>query len=169
MKAKMKKLISIKSIPILTLVFLIVLGTALAESEGESVTGSGNVELKAFEFPFLTLEGPATLSIEGEKSQGTVTVTVNVTQVEPGEGGVLNYYGVIHEFVFEDGSFTTIGDEVAKPTDQLGLSILDGNMNMTGGTGNFDGAFGEMSVHGKMDESGDVPKASFKVNGTISR
>ena len=169
MRNKMKKLISIKSVPLFALALLIVLGTALAESEGDSVTGSGNVEFKAFEFPFLTLEGPTTLSIEGEKSQGTVTVTVNVTQVEPGEGGVLNYYGVIHEFVFEDGSFTTIGDEVAKPTDQPGLSILSGYMNITDGIGDLLGASGEMSVHGRMDESGDIPKASFKVNGRICR
>jgi len=169
MKTRMKKLISIKSIPIFALALLIVLGTALAESEGDSVTGSGKVEFKSFVFPLLTLEGPTSLSIEGEKSEGTVTVTVNVEQVEPGEGGVLNYYGVIHKFVFKDGSFTTTGDEVAKPTDQPGLSILDGYMNIDSGTGYFQDADGKLSVHGKMDESGAVPKASFKINGTISR
>jgi len=169
MNTKMKKLMSIKNVSILALAILVVLSSALAESEGDSVAGSGDVEFKAFEFPFLTLEGPTTLSIEGEKYQGTVTVTVDVIQVVPGENGVLNYYGVKHEFAFGDGSFTTTGDEVAKPTDQPGLSILSGYMNITGGTGDFLGASGEMSVHGRMDESDIVPKASFKVNGVICR
>jgi hypothetical protein len=44
MKTRMKKLISIKSVPVLALALLIVLGTALAESEGDE--GEGQIHLR---------------------------------------------------------------------------------------------------------------------------
>jgi len=162
MKAKMKKLISIKSIPILALALLVVLDTALADSEGDSVTGSGSVNAT----PAGIFEGTATISIEGEKFEGSVTVTP-MSSPEPKDGGL--YFPVIeHVFDFgDDNTFTTYGDEFAKPTDQPGLSILDGYMNIDSGTGDFDGASGEMSVHGKIHLFEGW--ASFKVNGRISR
>jgi len=156
MKAKMKKLISIKSIPILALALLIVLGTALAESEGDSVTGSGEVSAN---LESGIGEGTAILSIEGEKFEGTVTVTIPP-----------NLCDIIHEFVFEEGTFTTIGDEVMKPADDPGVFVLNGDMNITGGTGDFEGASGKMSVHGKLQFTSETTAdVSFKVNGTISR
>jgi len=162
MKAKMKKLISIKSIPILALALLIVLGSALAESEGDSVTGSGSVTAT----PEGTFVGNATLSIEGEKFEGLVTVTP-LAPPEPQDGGL--YFPVVeHVFDFgDDNTLTTIGAEFAKPTDQPGLSILDGDMNITNGTGDFDDASGEMSAHGQIHLVEGW--ASFKVNGRISR
>jgi hypothetical protein len=162
MKARMKRLISIKSIPILAVALLIVLGTALADSEGNSVTGSGSVASTSAGI----FEGAATLSIEGEKFEGSVTVTP-MEIPEPKDGGL--YFPLVeHVFDFgNDNTLTTYGDEFAKPTDQPGLSILDGCMNIDSGTGDFDGASGEMSVHGKIHLIEGW--ASFKVNGTISR
>jgi hypothetical protein len=162
MKAKMKKLISIKSIPILALALLIVLGSALADSEGDSVTGSGQVTA----ISEIQFHGTATLSIEGEKYKGLVLVTP-IAPPELKDGGL--YFPVVeHVFDFgDDNTFTTYGDEFANPTDQPGLSILDGCMNIDSGTGDFDGASGEMSVHGKIHLIEGW--ASFKVNGTISR
>ncbi|MHC4144267.1 MAG: hypothetical protein ACYSUD_05755 [Planctomycetota bacterium] len=162
MKAKMKKLISIKSMPVLALALLVVLGTALAESEGDTVTGSGSVTATQVG----TFEGTATLSIEGEKFGGSVTVTP-LAAPKPKDGGL--YFPVVeHLFDFgDDNTLTTIGAEFAKPTDQLGLSILSGDMNITGGTGDFLEASGEMNVHGQIHLIEGW--ASFKVNGTICR
>jgi hypothetical protein len=162
MKTKMKKLISIKSIPILALALLIVLGSALAESEGDSVTGSGEVTAIS-ETQF---QGTATLTIEGEKFEGLVTVTP-MAPPEPKDGGL--YFPVVeHVFDFgDDNTLTTIGAEFAKPTDQPGLSILNGDMNITGGTGYFEDAEGELSVHGQIHLVEGW--ASFKINGRISR
>ena len=158
----MKKLISIKSIPILALALLIVLGTALAESEGDSVTGSGQVTAIS-ETQF---QGPATLSIEGEKFEGSVMVTPMVPPV-PKDGGL--YFPVVeHVFDFgDDNTLTTSGAEFAKPTDQPGLYILDGYLNITDGTGDFDDASGVMSAHGQIHLGEGW--ASFKINGRISR
>ncbi len=146
MKARMKKLISIKSIPILSLALLIVLGTALADSEGDSVTGSGQVNVN---LGTGSGQGTAILSIEGEKFEGSVMVTPMVPPV-PKDGGL--YFPVVeHVFDFgDDNTLTTSGAEFAKPTDQPGLYILDGYLNITDGTGDFDGASGEMSAHGQI-------------------
>ncbi|MHC4115939.1 MAG: hypothetical protein ACYSWO_00380 [Planctomycetota bacterium] len=154
MKAKMKKLISIKSVPVLVLALLIVLGTALAESEGDSVTGSGDVLLTRPNGG----EGTATLSIEGEKLDAEVIVNI-LSGDMPLE--------VEHKFSFGEGSFTTIGNEVLKPTDEDGLFVLTGDMTIDSGEGTFAGASGEMSVHGQIHLVEGW--ASFRVNGTISR
>jgi hypothetical protein len=156
MKAKMKKLISIRSVPALVLVLLIVLGTALAESEGDSVTGSGDVLLTREDGG----EGTATLSIEGEKLDGEVIVNIL-------SGGMP--LTVEHIFSFGEGSFTTIGNEVLKPTDEDGLFVLTGDMTIDSekGEGVFASASGEMSVHGQIHLVEGW--ASFRVNGTLSR
>ncbi len=103
------------------------------------------------------------MSIEGEKFEGTVKVTVIP---QPDET-----FWVIHEFDFgEDNTFSTEGSESMKPADDPGLFVLEGNMDITEGTGDFEDAEGELSVHGKLQML-DPPNAvvSFKVNGTISR
>jgi hypothetical protein len=163
MKTRMKKLISIKSVPLFALALLIVLGTAIADSEGDSVTGSGSVTATSEG----TFVGPVTLSIEGEKFEGLVTVIPAGGMSQRPDGG-WDFPGVIHQFIFEEGGgFNTLGDEIAKPTGQPGLYILDGYMNVTGGTGAFLGASGEMNVHGQIHLVEGW--ASFKINGTISR
>jgi hypothetical protein len=160
MKTKMKKLISIKSVPVLALALLVVLGTALGDSEGDTVTGSGQVNVN---LGTGSGQGTAILSIEGEKFEGTVEVTViPITEVT---------FIVIHEFAFgEDNTFSTEGYEAMKPADDPGLFVLNGDMNITDRTGDFEDAEGEMSVHGKLQIT-EFPLAvvSFKVSGAISR
>ena len=142
------------------LALLIVLGTALAESEGDSVTGSGKV---AADLVAGIAEGTAILSVEGEKFEGTVTVIV-----PPPTNGA--FIGVVHEFKFGESTLATIGDEIMKPADDPGMFVLNGNMNITDGTGDFLGASGQMSVHGKLKFTSDTTAdVSFNVNGVISR
>jgi len=156
----MKKLTSIKSVPLLGLVLLIVLGTALAESEGDLVTGSGLVTAN---LATGIGDGTAILSIEGERVEGIVEV--NVSSNTDGT------FWVTHKFDFgEDNTLSTEGTEVMKPADDPGLLVLSGDMNVTEGTGYFDGASGELNVHGKVQIT-EFPMAnvSFKVNGRICR
>ena len=77
MKTKMKKLISIGSVSMLTLVLLIVLGSALASGR-KPLSVSGEVTaISQTQF-----QGTATLSIEGEEFEGLVTVSVDPEQIE---------------------------------------------------------------------------------------
>ena len=103
-------------------------------------------------------------SIEGEKFEGTVTVIVPPPQQDG------TFVGVIHNFDFGADTFSTLGDEVMKPADDPGVFVLNGDMNITEGTGYFEDAEGEMSVHGKLQIT-EFPLAdvSFKVNGWIFR
>jgi len=162
MKARMKKLISIKSIPILALALLIVLGSALAAGR-DPVSISGQVTLTEVP-PFF---GTATVTIGGEELAGTVAVIPMAPPV-PKDGG-LYFPEVKHVFELDDGStLTTTGEELAMPTDENpAISTLHGNMEITGGTGVFGGASGELRVNGQMDWS--VGQATFNANGVISR
>jgi hypothetical protein len=154
MKTKMKKLISIKSLPLYALALLIVLGTTLADSEGDLMTGSGDVQLTRPDGG----EGTATLSIEGEKLDGEVVVNILSGDMP---------LTVEHIFSFGEDIFKTIGNEVLKPTDEEGLFIMTGDMTIVSGEGKFASASGEMRVHGRIHMLEGW--ASFKVNGTISR
>jgi hypothetical protein len=159
MKARMKKLISIKSIPILALALLIVLGSALAASR-DPVSISGVVDLATF-------SGTATVTVGGDTFSGDVQV-IPIQPPEPKDDG-LHFPEVNHVFNFEDGSnLTTTGEELAMPTDENpAVHTLHGNMEIIDGTGVFDGASGELRVNGQMDWS--VGQATFNANGAISR
>jgi hypothetical protein len=108
-------------------------------------------------------DGTATLSIEGEKFQGTVNVLIM-----PQPDGT---FWVIHKFDFgEDNTFSTEGSETMKPADDPGVFVLNGDMNITGGTGDFEDSSGNMSVHGKVQfTSQTTADVSFKVYGRICR
>lgn len=133
MKAKMKKLISIKSIPILALALLIVLGSALAAGR-DPVSISGVVDLKTF-------TGTATVTIRGQQLTGTVAI-IPLQPPVPKDGG-LYFPEVKHVFELDDGStLTTTGEELAMPTDENpAISTLHGNMEITEGTGVFEKCF----------------------------
>ncbi len=161
MKARMKKLISIKSIPILALALLIVLGSALAAGR-DPVSISGVVDLATF-------TGTATVTIGGEELAGTVAVIPMALPV-PKDGGL--YFPVVqHVFTFEDGStLTTIGEELAMPTDENpAVATLHGNMEITEGTGIFESASGKLRVNGQIDLPPISGQATFNANGAISR
>jgi hypothetical protein len=159
MKAKSRKLISIKSIPILALALLIVSGLALAAVH-EPVSISGEVDL-------ITFSGTATVTIGGEELEVTVQVIPKQPPV-PKDGG-LYFPEVEHVFNLADGStLITTGEELAMPTDENpAIYTLHGNMEIIDGTGVFDGASGELRVNGQMDWS--IGQATFDAKGAISR
>ena len=158
MKARMKKLISIKSIPIFAIALLILLGTVWAVGR-EPATISGEVDLGTF-------TGTATVTIGGEELYGSVAV-IPMADPEPRPDGGLYFPEVIHEFDFGDkGTLTTTGDEFVTPMGE-NVASLHGNMEITGGTGVFEGASGELRVNGQMDWS--VGQATFEARGAISR
>ncbi len=175
MKPKMKKLISIKSIPILALALLVVLGTALAAGR-EPVSISGQVTLAEVP-PF---SGTATVTIGGEELQGSVTV-VPLAAPEDKDGG--QYFPVVeHWFMFPDAEnpteiFITTGEEFIMPTDEdQTISTLHGNMEIIpqsahpegpSATENFEAVSGELRVNGKFNSP--PGKATFEARGTISR
>ena len=159
MKTRMKKLISVKSMPVLALALLVLLGTALAAGR-DPVSISGTVDLATF-------SGTTTVTIGGEEISACVAV-IPMAEPEPKDGGL--YFPVVqHVFTFDDGSIlTTTGEELAMPTDEnLAVWTLHGNMEIISGTGVFEGASGELRVNGQMDWS--VGQATFEANGTISR
>ena len=164
MKAKMKKLISIKSIPILTLALLVVLGSALADGR-DPVSGSGTALLDLAPPPGAT--GTATLTIGGgEPVQASFTLTMSSMAWKD---GVLHITAT-HIFTLTGGTFTTTDKGIGEPTDENGLLTLNENLTITGGTGVYEGACGELRVHGQVQFIDDTTaNVSFDIRGAISR
>ena len=165
MKTKMKKLISIKIMPVLGLALLIVLGVALADSAQDPVTIYGSeVDLTAKKGPF----GNATLTIRGEEFVGTVLVLTGDT--EP-RGDGLYAPAAVHIFDFgkKIGGFTTVGAEYIVPSDdEPGVWIVQGDMDITEASGVFEGVSGELRVIAKVNRNPDVLKANFQAKGVVS-
>ncbi len=159
MKAKMKKLISIESIPILALALLIVLGTALAETGREPVSGSGTAKLN-----LVTGEavGQADLIIGGEEF--TASLAVQLTSQVVSDEGVLHATAT-HTFTLPGGTIITSDKEVID-TD----GTLNAHLTITGGTGAFEGASGELTGHGQVQfTSPTTANVSYEIRGVISR
>ena len=170
MKIKMKKLISIKSMPLFTLALLVFFGTALAASR-EPVSISGVVNLSTF-------AGTATVTIADEELVGIVQV-IPVGGMVPKDGGL--YFPVVeHWFMFPDADnpmdiLITTGEEFIMPTDEdPTVSTLHGNMEIIpqsalpegpSATGKFEGVSGELRVNGKFNSP--PGKASFSANGAV--
>ncbi len=157
MKARMKKLISIKSIPILALALLIVLGTALADGR-DPVSGSGTAVLN---LGTGTAEGDAILIIRGEEF--TTLVAVQLTgQVISDEG--VTHVTSTHTFTFDNGSITTT-DKGVIDTD----GTLNENLTIISGTGDYEGACGELRVHDQIQFQPPMAYVSYDIRGVISR
>jgi len=161
MKTRIKKLISVNSIPLLVLALLIVLGPAWAAGR---YPVSGCSKEVVFDLSTGEGKGPVSLTIGGKLYNGTVSVHMGKA-VERG-GGVLHFYGVKHTFDFGDDEFYTTGDEILTPTNDKSLYNLSGHMAITGGTEGFERADGRLSVRGELDLSTEL--ASFEVNGAMS-
>ena len=159
MRTKMTELIGIRSIPLFVLALLIVLGPAWA-ARHYPVLGSGEVPLGLT----LPVGHNVRLTIAGKLYEGDVTVKMG----EPvkGPGGILRFYGVEHTFDFEGGIFNTTGDEIATPTGVEGVYTLSGYMEITGGKGRFEGAYGRLSVHGELNYK--TEKILFDVRGAMA-
>jgi hypothetical protein len=162
MKTKMKKLISIKSVPLLALGLLIVSGFTLAPPGHEPISICGVVDLETF-------NGTAIVVVGDEAISGTVEV-VPLQDPVPKDGG-LYFPEVTHIFIFEDEDLSgmiTTGEELAMPTDENpAIFTLHGNMEIMSGTGVFEGASGELRVNGEMNFS--FGQATFNAKGTICR
>ena len=165
MKTKMKKLIPIKSLSLFTLVLLMVLSSALADSVQDPVSGSGSATLNPENGLF---EGFVDITIACEEFEDVPFAVTLLTPLVPNEEGVFHIKAT-HTFNFGDGNtFTTNDKGIADPTDMPGLYNLNENLTITTGTGDFEGASGVLHVHGKLDLRG-LPSASFDVHGVISR
>lgn len=157
MKARMKKLMSVEGTAALAI--LIASGFALAAAR-EPASIQGQVDLDMF-------SGTATVTIGGVTLSGSVQVIPTGPIVES-EDGVLHFTEVMHVFDLGDqNTFVTTGKEVADPVNPFGLYTLNGYMKITSGTGTFEGASGELSVHGELDWS--VEQATLEAHGAISR
>ncbi len=156
MNAGMKRPRSIKTV--IALALLIVPALTLAAVR-EPVSISGTVDL-------VTFTGTATVIVAGEELTGSVKV-VPLAEPVPKDGG-LYFPDVQHVFDFADGSsLTTAGEELAMPTDEnAAIWTLHGNMDITDGTGAFEGASGELRVNGQMDWS--EGQATFEAHGVVS-
>jgi hypothetical protein len=164
MKARMKKMISIKSAPILALSLLIVLGTALAVGR-DSVFGSGSAVLNPETGLF---EGSVDLTITGEEFENIPFTVTLLAPLVPNEEGVLHVEAT-HTFDFGDGNtFTTNDKGIGEPMETSGLYTLNETLTITSGTGNFEGASGVLHAHGELDLRG-LPGATFEIRGVISR
>ena len=161
MKTKMKRPVSIKSMLVLVVALAVVSGLAFAAGR-EPVSGSGWADLNlltgaAVGHAQLTV-GDTTLSAE---------VFVQLTGQVPGDDGSLHATAT-HTFVFDNGSITT--------TDR-GVIDTDGTLNehltIVSGAGGFEGATGELAVHGQVQfpAPGEPPIAHvfYDIRGVISR
>jgi len=159
MKTRIKKLISVKSMPVLALALLVLLGTALAASR-DPVSGSGNV------FGFV---GSATFTVGDETFEGSVAV-IPLEEPVVSADGVFYFPAVQHTFEFDDEStLITVGEEVAEPkNDKPGEYTLNGYMDITEATMNLEGISGRLRVHGTITDL-FVGEASFEIHGVISR
>ena len=138
MKTKMKKLISIKSIPILALALLVVLGSALAAGN-DPVYGSGTAKLNLWTGAAI---GEAILIIGGEEF--TASLAVQITSQVLSDEGVI-HATAMHTFTLPGGTIITSDKEVIN-TD----GTLNAHLTITSGTGAFEGASGVLSGHGQV-------------------
>jgi hypothetical protein len=161
MKTRTKRLIAVTSIPVLALASLIVSGLALAAGR-DPVSGSGTAELNL-------LTGAAVGQAELTIADTTLPadVFVQLTSQVPGDDGSLHATAT-HTFEFADGTFTTT-DKGVIDTD----GTLNEHLTIVSGTGDFEGAAGELAVHGQVQfpAPGDPPIAhvSYNILGVISR
>jgi len=133
-------------------------GTVIEDTTGAGATSAIN------DYQF---SGTATLTIHGQEKQAELLVTLVEPPVIDANG--VQYVTATHEFTFADGSsFITSDQEVATPTETEGLYILTGIMDVTSGTGIYEGVSGRLSVvNGTIDFSSQPPAAQFDIVGAV--
>lgn len=157
MKVGMKRLTLI-SIPVFALALAIALGSTLAEPA--PVHGYTDVQADETGTNF---EGVVTLFIGNVQLEGTV-IGVNEGGMEE-RGNVIHLPDVTIVFTFEGGTITTMGDTFLTPTNEPGVYNTSGLMKITGGTGDFDGARGQLAGHGYYDWNSGYGHSNW--NGVI--
>jgi len=128
----------------------------------EGTTGSGaTAAINDHQFA-----GTATLTIHGHQEQADLLVTVVEPPVVDANG--VQYVKATHEFTFADGSsFITSDEEIATPTETEGLYTITATMDITSGTGIYEGVTGRLEANGKVDFAAQTPAAQFEVVGAV--
>jgi hypothetical protein len=114
-----------------------------------------------------TFSGTAIVVVGGEAVPGTVQVVPLKPPYE--KDGVTHYPEIMHAFDFGGGNaLNTVGAEFAvSEDDNPEILTLHGNMEITSGSGIFEGVSGELHVNGQMNLS--LGQATFNAKGTICR
>ena len=129
----------------------------------EDTTGTGaTMAINDFQFA-----GTAALTIHGQQKQADLLVTLLEPPVVDADG--VQHVKATHEFTFADGSSLVTSDqEIATPTEIEGLNILTGIMDITSGTGMYEGAKGRLTVvNGTIDFAAQPPAAQFEIAGAV--
>jgi N-acetylneuraminic acid mutarotase len=129
----------------------------------EDTTGSGaTAAINDYQFA-----GTAILTIHGWEKSADLLVTLLEAPVVDADG--VQHIKAMHQFTFADGSsFITSDQEVATPTETPGLHILTGIMDITSGTGMYEGVTGRLSVvNGTIDFAAQPPAAQFEILGAV--
>jgi hypothetical protein len=161
MRNKAKKLTSIKSISVSTLVLLVVFGSALA-ARHYRVSGSGELDLSSAPHT-----GLAELTIGDNLWQ--FKVEVGSGKEISKKGDVTRIYDI--KYYFEDlkgNTFSAIGDETWTPTNEIKVYRMSAILDITEGTEAFTNANGKLFIKGIRYTSSAEPYAVFEVKGTIS-
>jgi polyisoprenoid-binding protein YceI len=110
--------------------------------------------------------GTATLTIHGQEKPADLVVTLLEPPVVDANG--VQHVKATHEFTFADGSsFITSDQEIAIPTETEGLYNLTAIMDITSGTGMYEGVTGRLQANGTIDFAAQPPAAQFEVVGAI--
>lgn len=147
------------------LALLVVLGVALAGPARDPVSGSG---FALANMDTGEAEGEATLVIRGEELVASVEVTLGPPNFS--DEGVLHTTSS-HTFDFGDGDTITTSDKVVgEPTDSPGLLTLNEKLRIVSGTGAYEGASGNLTVHGQLQFISETEaQVTYNIRGAISR
>jgi hypothetical protein len=141
---------------------LVVGGAESAEVSVDNTTGSGrSAAISDFQFA-----GTATLKINGQEKPADMLVTIMEPPVVYANG--VQYVKSTHEFTFADGSsFITSDQEIVKPTETEGLYNIIAIMDITSGTGIYEGVSGRLIADGTIDFTAQPPAAQFEIFGEV--
>ena len=128
----------------------------------EDTTGTGaTAAINDYQFA-----GTAALTIHGHQNSTDLLVTLLEPPVVDANG--VQYVKATHEFTFPDGSsFITSDAEVATPTETEGLYTLVAVMDISSGTGIYEGVSGRLEAHGTIDFAAQPPEARFEIAGAV--
>ena len=128
----------------------------------EDTTGSGaTAAINDFQFA-----GTATLTIHGQEKVADLLVTLLEPPVVDANG--VQHVVATHEFTFADGSsFITSDQEIATPTETEGLYNINAVMDVTSGTGMYEGVMGRLMANGTIDFAAQPPEAKFEIIGAM--
>ena len=165
MKTKLQKLTSKSLIVVPALILLVVLGSALAKPARNPVVGSGEADA---DMTSGLATGTANISIRRVQMQATVDAILGPPRFS--DEGVLH---AVSSHIFDFGNnntFTTDDKVVADPTDTPGLYRLSEKLRVVSGTGIFQDAVGNLTVHGWLQFAPDMLTAEvvYDIRGSIS-